>query len=769
LPTIADHRIIHAQLLISRPGGAWEDVSDHLISASCELGNVDAVGTEASGVDGVVRTLEFALANDGVAGEPDRGSFSPRDQDSPWNQWGAEYSPLLWPGREVILRVGVEADQESGSTTVIGEQVAVADGSEVAFSLDRSPVVPSSVRVYVDNTEVPRSAYVADDDGTVVFDAPPPPLATITATYTWLRTEFRGVLGQRIRTDGGTVSCEASDLARRLQYTYIYEPAAYGSEAGVPVELVMQQIIDDHMGDDAPLLHVAEPTGAVVSSVPEPWVVEYMSVWDAIQTAATQIGWFLGYRYSEAHNDFVLTLMEPPVDKGIPTADYHLTWTSDIITEDLDIVDEHIRNLVTVYYRDFEGNRLAVTVPDEDSRAEFGTRSMTIEEPNADLIRTETAANRLANAALDSLAQLYAETHLDLPYLPGLDVFDGIVVTNPRVSSTDDFFACQSVRFDLDWSTDVPRFRSEAIAAGRVVRGRQRYLDKETRPGSPGRPIDREDLQHLDEIKYVPYEINHVNEMTTRFDTIGAFLRDADDTENLYAARIAFGTASDGDFIPLGWDHEPKVIAAPFSAMTYIEANKDVDQKMVTTVTNVSPEGFTVNVRTMALGAEQDHAVGQRLGSPNQQWTSSSSAPGVQEIELNLRLEKNADMFARASCVITQTYRIEYREENETEWSLFGEFSDRAGLVNTNYLVRRVIYNRRNRTHILTLPAGSYRIRVTFVSRSISNRVSTIYGWDAFMDVQSWGYKTDELLTGGDVLWFAVEGGAEDTGAEDDN
>ena len=744
----------------------WEDVTDYLVRASCELGNVDDVGTEASGVDGVVRRLEFTLANDGVIGDPNRASFSPRDQDSPWNRWQNEHQPLLWSGRQVILRVGVESDQESGSTTVIGESVGTGDGSTTQFELARFPVIASTLSVYLNDVET--AAYTLDaDTGTITFDTAPAAGVSITATYTWLRTEFRGVLGHRISTDGGTVTCEAFDLARILQRTYIREPKEYGSEQGTPVEVVIQQILDDHLGAAAPTLYVPEPTGAVISSVPEPWVVEYMSVWDAIQTAATQIGWYLGYRYSEDDNDFRLTLMEPPVDKDETTAEWHLSWEDDIYAEDVDITDEHIRNRVTVYYRDASGNRQSVTLEDPTSIAEFGVLDMMIEEPNADLIRTEAAAQRLARAALNSLSQLYAETHLSMPYLPGLDVFDGIVVTNPRTSSTADFYAVQSVRFDLDWGTDPPRFRSEVIAAGKVVRGKQRYLDLETRPGSPSKPIDREDLQHLREIKHVPYEIWHRNEMATRFDVIGAFLKDVDDKANFYAARIASGTASDGEFIPLGWDHEPKVIAAPFSAFTYIKDNASVDQKMETVVTNVSPEGFTVHIRTVAVGADQTHSVGQRLSAPNQQWTSEASAPGVREVVVNLRLEKNADMFARASCRITQVYRIEYKEEADPDWTEFGEFSDSADLVNTSYLIRQVIRHRRDRTHILTLPPGTYRIRVTFVSRSISNRVSTIYSWDAFMDVQSWGYKTDELLAGGDVLWFAVEGGAEDVEEEE--
>src|SRR5690606_29930117 len=34
-------------------------------------------------------------------------SFSPRDRWSTWNSWDGQLAPLLWPNREVVLRVAV--------------------------------------------------------------------------------------------------------------------------------------------------------------------------------------------------------------------------------------------------------------------------------------------------------------------------------------------------------------------------------------------------------------------------------------------------------------------------------------------------------------------------------------------------------------------------------------------------------------------------------------------------------------------------------------
>lgn len=79
-----------------------------------------------------------------------------------------------------------------------------------------------------------------------------------------------------------------------------------------------------------------------------------------------------------------------------------------------------------------------------------------------------------------------ATTQLQMPLLPTLDVFSGIVVTDPRVSSTDDFFGVESVRHILDF--EARQFRTEAVAAGRVVGGHHRWLRMQTRPGQAAPP-----------------------------------------------------------------------------------------------------------------------------------------------------------------------------------------------------------------------------------------------------------------------------------------
>src|SRR5690606_10100788 len=98
-------------------------------------------------------------------------------------------------------------------------------------------------------------AYMLDaETGTITFDEPLPEGVTVVVDYAcwaedtgWI-TLFHGLLVDAIRTSGPTVECDARDLAKRLQDTYILTPREYGSEAGTPAEDVIQQIIDDNLG-----------------------------------------------------------------------------------------------------------------------------------------------------------------------------------------------------------------------------------------------------------------------------------------------------------------------------------------------------------------------------------------------------------------------------------------------------------------------------------------------------------------------------------------
>ncbi len=301
---------------------------------------------------------------------------------------------------------------------------------------------------------------------------------------------FHGYLGDSTRTSGTTVTADARDLAKRLQDTFIEVKRTYGSETGVAAEVVIQQILDDNLGTGVVTLYTPVSPGFMVT----PYEVDYKSVWDAIQQVASQFGWFLGYWWDSGTSTFRLTLMEPPRDKDAESADFNLTDKDDFYINDLEITGANVRNAVTVMYRDeATGNMASVSRQDANSIAEYGRRASIIEEGNTLLINTLAEAERFAELFIHDLKDLTGTSRLQMPLLPELNVFAGITIQHSRVSSTTDFYGVESVRHTLDF--EGGQFRTEVVATGRVIGAHIRWLEMETRPGSPGEPVRGSDIE----------------------------------------------------------------------------------------------------------------------------------------------------------------------------------------------------------------------------------------------------------------------------------
>lgn len=313
-----------------------------------------------------------------------------------------------------------------------------------------------------------------------ILDVATTPPGQVPASGDWVRV-FHGHLGDRIKRNGAAVTCECRDLAKLLQDCWIEEVRQYGSEAGVPVATVLQAIMNDNMGADAPVLWVPQATSFMV----KPYQVEYQSVWSALQAVAAQMGWFLGYRWDPGTGEFRLALVEPPRDKTAP--DWAFTADDDIYTQDLDVSDTDVRNVVQIIYRNRTLNeRRTVTVEDATSIAEFGRRAMGIEEGDTSLIDTESEARTMAALALGDLKDMTGSTSIDMPLFPAMDVFSTFTLENRQASDTVDFFAVDSVRHTLDFEGN--KFRTAVIASRKVRGSRARWLRMQTRPGSAGDP-----------------------------------------------------------------------------------------------------------------------------------------------------------------------------------------------------------------------------------------------------------------------------------------
>lgn len=409
-------RDIHTRVHVSRPDGfTWEDLLPFTTSIEITSGSVKRFGGKITGIDGVMPQLDLVLRQDLD------NRLTPQDQNSSWNQFGGEYSPLLDSMREIMIAAAITAP---------GISPAQSD---------------------------------------------------------WIGL-FHGYLGDRIRTEaeGDRIMITCRSLSARLQSTYIENPKEYGSETGTPLEDVIQEVLDDNLGIGEVELYCPQPTGFMVYPYSAE-NVQYKMVWDVIQALASAHDFYLGDRWDPITQTFRLTLLVPPRDKNGATADFALHYRSDFYREEREIRATDVRNVIIGHYWDAAaGERRRIEVKDDASIQKNGRIAMEVEEDATSSIQTKAEMYALLNAMLSDLKDQQGTTYLGLPFFPQLDLFSGLVIHHPAMSSTDDFMGVESYRHRLDFAGK--QFRTEVVGSGRIRGGQQRWLKSETRPGSPGQP-----------------------------------------------------------------------------------------------------------------------------------------------------------------------------------------------------------------------------------------------------------------------------------------
>lgn len=501
MPTIPTNRNIIPQIEIARPDGTtWYDITDNINRLSIDLGSVDMIGTESGGGDSVVRQCSFEVINNRNSTADD--SFHPNDRDSSINQFNGSYQPLLYPLREVVIRTAVEADQESGSTSIINEELdASSDGSQSIYETFYYPVLPDSETLYYDGVEQEEGTdFVIDyDTGEINLVNIPASGTEITIDYTYFRTMFHGYLGDRIQSsdDGHYINCDCRDEAKLLQDTYVENLEI---TKGNPAEDVIQEILDNNL-EFTVNLRVPQPSGFILEEEVLP--SDFNSVWDAIQAIATQRGWFLGYWYHDDINDFQLTFLAPPRDKDTTTADYTLTALDDIYLTDLDITDSDIRNDFKItYYDEEEGVR--ITLPDSSSDPDdfrdqnsidaFRKKTAQFAGDNTYFISNRTDARTFIQAAIDDLSNLTAVKEIDMPYFPNIDLFSGLNIDDERISSEIEFFGIESIQHELSFQGgENSTLRTTVICSRNITGFHSKWLRMETRPGA-GKPVEQRNV-----------------------------------------------------------------------------------------------------------------------------------------------------------------------------------------------------------------------------------------------------------------------------------
>lgn len=488
VPTIPNKRHIVPQVTVQRPNGEWEDLTNYTSRIAGELGDVSKIGTGNRGGDSVVRQATLKFQNDS------ENSLHPLVKDSSWNQQEGSWVPLLWSMRGVVIRVaitelGVDSfTQEMGTTQKVDVYLGTGDGTEETFSIPRKPLLENSETVYVDGVETASySIDYAEGELTTSENG------EITIDFAWYYPLFAGYLGDSIKSsdDGTSITCKARDYSKEMQNAYISDTCTYGSdEEDRPLEDEIQQVLDDHM-DDPPTLYVPEETQAVLTKTE----IEFKSVFDVTQEFASKIGWYLGWCWIDSLQEWRYTLKEPPRGKDSESADFDITTQNDVLVTQLELQDRDIRNDITIVYRDDEGEVKEVRLEDSDSIYDFGRRKMLIREPATSEIDTEEEAERFGNAALHDLKDYSATNKITMPLIPQVQLYDGLNLTYPRLSSEEGFYGVESVRFTMEpREDDKSIITTEVVTSGSVKGSHVKWLRMDTRPGSPGKRRDESEF-----------------------------------------------------------------------------------------------------------------------------------------------------------------------------------------------------------------------------------------------------------------------------------
>ncbi len=353
-------------------------------------------------------------------------SFSFKDLTSPINQIDGQFAPLLQDGREIILQTA----------------------------------------------QLPFGIEAMEQD---------------------FKTIFHGVLGDDFKAtrNGAEIMCRDLSYKASGPHAFMYDVVTYGSEEGILAETVIQQMFDDVLGTGILSLYCPETTGWMVKE----FTPRYQTPWNVANDIVNQFGWYFGFM-TAPDGLYRPHLIEPPRYADVETADFYIDWNGDIKTQSIQTSGLGIRNWIIVRFTDESGERIELNpndypeLKDQNSIDEYDKRPMLIELDDNSQIKTVEEGLTLGGYALFDLSSKVGTTRVDMPYFQKMDVFKSMVIRNRAISSTDDFYGCLSVRHEFDFSQIPATGTTTFLANGKVVGGHRRWLDRETRVGAPGQPIN---------------------------------------------------------------------------------------------------------------------------------------------------------------------------------------------------------------------------------------------------------------------------------------
>jgi len=253
-----------------------------------------------------------------------------------------------------------------------------------------------------------------------------------------------------------------------------------------------------------------------------------------------------------------------------------------------------------------------------------------------------------------------------------------------------------------------------------------------------------------------------------------AFYEAGSSTPHWYSKNVAYGTAQDGDYIELNWDKPPKVQTAIKSLMSYNSEHSASNQMYKSYPSSVSENGFYVSGKSTIVDAifglsGHSYTSGEYSSTSTinntQTYQSPLSVSSVTNISCDINFSVSSiytkwDYYSIAG-YFSGYAKIKYKNNDGVTTTydtlVFNRNISRDDigyvtktLINTNVTIDNLPEDRYYLIVELSItmspngdnPDGTFKCKV---SNSVSN-VTT---------------KSDTIVDNGEVMWIAVEGGAD--------
>ena len=253
-----------------------------------------------------------------------------------------------------------------------------------------------------------------------------------------------------------------------------------------------------------------------------------------------------------------------------------------------------------------------------------------------------------------------------------------------------------------------------------------------------------------------------------------AFYKAGSSTPHWYSKNVAYGTAQDGDYIELNWDKPPKVQTAIKSLMSYNSEHSASNQMYKSYPSSVSENGFYVSGKSTIVDAifglsGHSYTSGEYSSTSTinntQTYQSPLSVSSVTNISCDINFSVSSiytkwDYYSIAG-YFSGYAKIKYKNNDGVTTTydtlVFNRNISRDDigyvtktLINTNVTIDNLPEDRYYLIVELSItmspngdnPDGTFKCKV---SNSVSN-VTT---------------KSDTIVDNGEVMWIAVEGGAD--------